>query len=368
MPQGLGYCYLSGVIGCVFAIVGPLALVAQEPSALTRRLDELVEQARSQHQIPGLSVAVVVNGTRVYAKGFGTASITESKPVTAETQYRLASVSKAFTAVAILKLAEQGKLDLDHPARDYCPELQPLNGAPTVRHLLAHQSGLRHTSDDEDTSIKGPMPRLGVALDRVVKERLRFAPGAKTLYTSWGYAALGCVIETVSGQSYAAFLKAQVLDPIGLRHTTTDEPAYAAAQFSPGFRLRGGKLAPSEVVDTRFKTPASGLISTVIDLSQFALALFDGSLLPPGWFQEMLSIPPLPAGERPRFTAGWTLGQPGLGAPAYEYNGSMEGSTAYLFIVPEKRVAVALLANRERFVPEVYPIVLGAVRAALESK
>ncbi len=368
MPQRRRRGYSRDVVPSLLGIVGMAVVAAQEPTALTRRVDEAVEQARAQHQIPGLSVAVVVNGARVYAKGFGTASLSEAKLVTADTQYRLASVSKAFTAVAILKLVEQGKLDLDRPAGEYCPELQRLNGAPTVRHLLAHQSGLRHTSDDEDTSIKGPVSRLGAALDRVVKERLRFQPGTKTLYTSWGYAALGCVIETVSGQSYGTFLKEHVLDPVGLRDTTIDEPSYAGAQFSPGFRLRGGKLVPSDVVDTRFKTPASGLISTVIDLSHFASALFGGSLLPPRLFQEMLSVPPLPAAERPRFTAGWTLGQPGLGAPAYEYNGSMEGSTAYLFIVPAKRVAVALLANRERFVPEVYPIVVTAARVALEGK
>lgn len=268
MPQGLGYCYLSGVVGCVFAIVGPLALVAQEP-ALARRLDELVEQARSQHQIPSLSVAVVVNGTRVYAKGFGTASITESKPVTAQTQYRLASVSKAFTAVAILKLAEQGKLELERPARDYCPELKLLNGAPTVRHLLAHQSGLRHTSDDEDTSIRGPMPRLGVALDRVVKERRRFAPGAKTLYSCSRLA--------------------------GFKRCCRSHRCLPANDRAS---QRDGRSASR------------------------------GS-----------------ARRRTNTTARWKV------------------STAYLFIVPERRVAVTLLANRERFVPEVYPIVLGAVRA-----
>src|SRR5262245_19877243 len=225
----------------------------------------------------------------------------------------------------------------------------------------------RSTNDEEDTTIKGQPPTLGGALAPVVQEKLRFAPGTKTNYTSWGYAVLGCVIESVTGQRYAAALKDLVLDPAGLADTAFDEPAFASARFSPGFRLVGGTLAPSEVVDTRFKTPASGVISTVNDLVKLALALMDHTLLPASLTGQMQTVPPLPAGETPVFTAGWTIGPSGLGTPAFNYNGSMEGSTALLVIVPERRVAVALLANRERFVREVLPIAQGAVRAALES-
>ncbi|MGH9387092.1 MAG: serine hydrolase domain-containing protein, partial [Vicinamibacterales bacterium] len=182
---------------------------------------------------------------------------------------------------------------------------------------------------------------------------------------SWGYAALGCAIEGASGLSYSEFLKAQVLDPAGMRDTTFDEPAYSALRFSPGFRLKSNTIVPSVVVDTRFKTPASGLISTVLDLTRFASALFGGSLLSASSLTEMQAVPAVPAGETPRFTAGWTLGQQGLGAAAYEYNGSMEGTTAYLVVVPERKIAVALLANRERFVREIYPIVSGVVKAAI---
>ena len=168
-------------------------------SGIEQRVDAAVQKV--MENVPGLSVAVWIDSKTVYAKGLGTTSASEIKPPTADTQYRLASVSKAITAVAVLKLVEQGRVDFDRPARDYCPALAPLNGAPTVRHFLLHQSGMRHTSDDEDESIKGEFPRLSPALAGVVKEPLRFEPGGRTLYTSWGYAALGCVIESVSGPS-----------------------------------------------------------------------------------------------------------------------------------------------------------------------
>ncbi len=342
------------------------AAVGQGEGGADARIDIFVARTRSQHQIPGLALAVVAQGRRVYAKGFGTMSLTEDRPVTADTQFRLASVSKPFTAVAVLTLVERGRVDLDHAAREYCVDVQPLNGAPTVRHFLTHQSGMRHTTDEEDVRIKGPVPRLGAALSAVAREPLRFAPGARTLYTSWGYAALGCVIESVSGLSYAAFLKQSVLDPAGLADTAIDEPTYRSPRFSPGFRFRGGKLQASQVVDTRFKTPASGLISSVSDMARFAIALLDGTLLPSLLSQEMLTVPATAAGDGPQFSAGWTVARQDLGAPGFSYNGSMEGSTAFLYIIPSRRVAVALLANRERFVPEMAPLVLDVARVAFE--
>ena len=348
------------------AIAAVFLLSIVTPSAqsgIEQRVDGAVQKVREE--VPGLSVAISIDGKTVYAKGFGTTSASEIKPPTADTQYRLASVSKPITAVAVLKLVEQGRVDLDRPARDYCAALGPLNGAPTVRHFLLHQSGMRHTSDDEDESIKGEFPRLSPALAGVVKEPLRFEPGGRTLYTSWGYAALGCVIESVSEQSYADFIKERIFAPAQMQDSAFDSPTFTSPTFSPGFVLRNRRPQPSVVVDTRFKMPSSGIISTVNDLTRFASALIDKRLLPEAMFREMTSTRPAPGDERPMFTAGWTIGPTNLGTPGFNYNGSMEGTTAVLVILPERRISVALLANRERFVPGVMPIVREALRAAL---
>jgi CubicO group peptidase (beta-lactamase class C family) len=208
---------------------------------LEQRVDAAV--VRVKDQIPGLSVAVVVDNRVAYAKGVGTISLGTPKPALADTQYRLASVTKAITAVGVLKLVEQGRVDLDRPAKNYCPALSPLDGAPTVREFLLHQSGMRHTSDPEDETITGAVPRLASSLSNIVREPLRFRPGRKTLYTSWGYTALGCVIETVSGESYAQFITRNVLTPGSMQRTTFDEPTYAAPNFSPGFRMQAAPFS-----------------------------------------------------------------------------------------------------------------------------
>jgi CubicO group peptidase (beta-lactamase class C family) len=321
-----------------------------------RVVDDLAQQALSKHAVPGMSIAVVDNGRVVYAKGFGTTSLTATRSPDADTRYRLASVTKPFTAVAIFQLVDAGKIKLEDPARQYCPELSALNGTPTIRHLLAHQSGIRHTTNAEDVGIKGPVPRLGAALAKIVTEPLRFPPGTKTMYTSWGYAALGCVIEGASGQSYAEFLKQKLFPAAGLTATTFDDPAYASPTFSPGFRagLVYG-LRPSIVVDTRFKISASGLISSVNDLVRFATAIIDGKLLSEGSVKQMFTVEP---GDGPlRFTLGWAPAGRRPDGPAFDFIGSMEGSTAFLDVVPARRYALALLANRERSVAELLPLV-----------
>ena len=367
--------------GLLFSAIAALSACRQAaPSApaasLERAMDDLVGSTLSKERIPGMSVAIVEDGRIVYARGFGTTSLaTEIRP-TADTQYRLASVSKPFTAVGVFQLVQAGRIELDAPARDYCPELAPLSGpdgAPTVRHFLMHRSGMRHSTDAEDTSITGAFPRLGAALTHVVHEPLQFRPGARTLYTSWGYAVLGCVIETASGQSYSAFMKERVFAPAGLTETTFDEPSYVSPTFSPGFRWGLFRLRPSKVVDTRFKTPASGIISTVNDMARFAIAIFDRRLVTDSTATEMFSVQPDPEG-RAIFTAGWSTDSTGLSGTAthsygqaFDFNGSMEGSTAYLDLVPSKRYALALLANRERYVVEIQPVVKEARRLVLET-
>jgi CubicO group peptidase (beta-lactamase class C family) len=359
------------VVICFFSLATVTA-IGQGPrqsgsfSSLEPSIDALVVPLTSSQKVPGLSLAIVQGGQTVYAKAFGTTSLTEKRPTTPDTQYRLASVSKPFTAVAVFLLVKDGKLKLDEPARSYCSELSALNGAPTVRDFLMHRSGMRHSTDREDITIKGPVARFGASLSTVVHEPLRFTPGTKTLYTAWGYVALGCVIETASGKSYSDFMKERLFRPAGLSATMFDSPGYQSSTFSQGFRaglLYG--LRPSLIVDTRFKTPASGLISTVMDMTKFLSALFDQRLLPSDLLTEMFKVQRDSEGQS-GFTAGWTSqGLTPLGA-VFDYNGSMEGSTAFLEVVPEKKYGLALLANRERYISELQPIVTQARQLVLD--
>lgn len=319
-------------------------------------LRELAGTTLTEQRVPGMSIAIARGGRIVFAEGFGSIDLEGQVAATADTRYRIASVSKPVTAVATLQLAAAGRLSLDDPVHECCPGYPEKERNPTIRHLLAQQSGIRHTTDEEDTSIVGAFPSFADAIAPIAGEALEFEPGATTGYTSWGYAILGCVIEAVSGQSYMDYITEHVLGPAGMSATTIDRPDFAAPDFSPGYRLRGSRFVPSEVVDTRFKTPASGLISSAPDLVRFAVALQKVELLPAEWFARMLEQQQLRDGRDTPFTLGWNMLARPDGLAAYYHAGSMEGTTALLFMVPEKDYAMAILANRERHVQELVPL------------
>lgn len=346
--------------GCLLAMALSASPTSAQEGALTEEeratLREIASETRQEQRIPGMSIAIGREGRIVFADGFGIVDPDGEVAASADTRYRIASITKPVTAVAVLQLAAAGKLSLDDPVHQRCPGYPAKERDPTIRHLLAHQSGIRHTTDEEDTSIVGSFPRLADAIASVAGEALEFEPGTKTLYTSWGYAILGCVIEAVSGQSYMDYITEHVLGPAGMSATTLDRPDFAAPDFSPGYRERRSRLEPSEVVDTRFKTAASGLISSAPDLVRFALALETGELLPEDWRARMFEPQTLRDGERTQHTLGWLTAPRPDGLAAYYSTGSMEGTTAFLYIVPEKGYAVAILANRERYVQELVPL------------
>jgi CubicO group peptidase (beta-lactamase class C family) len=309
---------------------------------------------------PGLAVGVVLDRTIVFSEGVGFRDLEGRLPVTAETRFRVASVTKPVTAATVFRLVEAGRMTLDESIRTHCPTFPEKSPAtPTVRHLLAHQSGLPHTTDAEDTTITGAFTRATEAVPYYADKPLAFAPGSATLYTSWGYALLGCAIEGATGRTYEGVVKEDVLHRAGLRHAEFDTPDFSAPDFSPGYRPgRLFGLRPSLVVDTRFKMPASGLVISTADLLRFAVALSGDGLLGAASRDAMFE-PTGPAHQATRYTLGWQAAASRAGARAVVQTGSMEGVTALLFLVPSRGQGVTILANRERVVPEAVLLLRG---------
>lgn len=335
------------------------AVQSRAPAGATGdSLRAIVRATLEDHDVLGLSVAAATDGRLVFSEGFGAIDLERDHPATGDTRYRIASVTKPVTAVAVLQLAAAGRLDLEDAVFEHCPTYPDKPSDPTVRHLLAHQGGIRHTTDGEDTTIRGAPGSLAEAIAPIADEDLRFEPGERMLYTSWGYAVLGCVIETVSGQSYRDYVRERVLEPAGMEATIFDRPDLAAEDFSPGYRYRNGSFEPAEVVDTRFKLPASGLVSTAPDLVRFALALGGNTLLPDGWRPELFEVQHLSDGSATNHTLGWLRMLDPDGTPLYFYGGSMEGTTALLAMVPDSGRAVAVLGNRERYTRQLFPMLL----------
>jgi serine beta-lactamase-like protein LACTB len=187
--------------------------VAQLSNAQKDAIELATRSYRAEHHVPAVSLAVLFNGQVVLAQGYGQADVENAVPATADTVYRIASVSKPLTAIAAMKLVEGGKLDLDAPIQKYCPAFPKKQWTITTRQLLAHQSGIRNYKKDEETVSTRHYKSINEALKQFDNDPLEFEPGSNMQYTTFGYVVVGCIIEGASGESYDSYMHHVIFGP-----------------------------------------------------------------------------------------------------------------------------------------------------------
>jgi N-acyl-D-amino-acid deacylase len=311
-------------------------------------LDDAIQQIMSRHGIPGGAVAVTFKGKLVYAKGFGWSNLDADEAVKPDTLFGLASVSKVFTALAVFKLVEAGKLKLDDSAFEILKHLQPPRGANvdprvariTVRHLLNHSGGWnRNVTGDPINWSRQVAARLQVRMPITEDQLIRFVlgvpldfdPGTESQYSNFGYIVLGQIVARVSGQTYEAYVRKNVLEPAG----TTKPRLYGAeGRYFPGESLH--YLPGSDRVLPAYNMPwtdaSGGWTASAVDLAR-VLAALDGNrgkpLLSEATQKEMFAKPPEPLKPNPDGTwvgLGWdTIGVSPKGEVGYSKGGSWPG-------------------------------------------
>jgi CubicO group peptidase (beta-lactamase class C family) len=317
-----------------------------------------VESQRAYSGLPGASLAVVHDQTLVWAAGFGWADVERRRRATAETLYRIASITKTFTATAILQLRDAGRLQLDDPLTRHLPWFSIASkhaDAPpiTIRHLLTHTSGLPR---------EGAFP-YWMDFDFPTVERLREGlarqEGILATETQWKYSNLalalaGDVVEAASGEPYARYVQRHILDPLGMKDTRVlapdpDDPRLARPY---GRRLPDGSRGPAPHVDTRGISAAANMTTSVMDLARFAmLQLRDGpaggaQILRGSTLREMQRVHWL----EPEWQAGWGLGfriQRVNGKTSFGHGGSLPGYRTQLRIWPAEKLAVIAMTNAD---------------------
>ena len=304
-------------------------------------LDRLVTQAMREQQIPAITVAMVSGDRLVYSKAFGTADLENAVPATPETLIRTGSLAKPITAVAAMTLVESGKLDLDVPVQTYCAPFPPKQWPITTRELLGHTAGIRHYNpgEPEDTRHYKWMAD-GFAL--FASDPLLFPPGSAYSYSTYGYTVVGCAIEGASGSRFEDYVGEHVLKPAGMTHTLVDDVLEIVPHRARGYQKLDGQVKNSTLMDSSYKIPGGGYLSTAEDLVRFAQALLDGKLLKPSTLAQMW-VPSKVSGK-----AGYGLGfAVREGGKYVMHTGGQAGTTTRLFIVPQARFALAVLANMD---------------------
>src|SRR5262245_14823681 len=324
--------------------VAPQALPAA-PDAFAR-VEPAIAAAMSADNIPGLSVAVVLDGKLGWSRGYGFADLENFVPFRAETVWRLGSVSKPLTAVAAMQLAEKGRLDLDAPIQSSCPAFPKKPQPITTRELLGHLSGIRHYAPGENFDSTRHYGSISESLEAFQNDPLLQEPGTKYTYSTYGYVVLGCVVEGASGERFPDYLREHVTGPAGMTRTRPDDLYDIVANRARGYaRLADGKLRNADLADTSNKVPGGGLVSTAEDLGRFAIALFDHKILKPETFAAMQVSMKTRDGKASDYF-GWSITEE-RGERLLTHSGSQQGTRTYFLMIPRRRFAVAILTNTE---------------------
>jgi CubicO group peptidase (beta-lactamase class C family) len=317
------------------------------------KIDSAITAFKSRLSIPGVAVAIVKNNQIVFNRGYGLADLENKVPATADTVFRIASVTKSLTAVAVMQLAEQGKLDLDAGVQKYAPSF-PAKAFPiTTRQLLAHLSGVRGYTRSEGERTNR-YASLTEALSVFKDDPLDHEPGTKYTYTTFGYTLLGCVIEGASGMSYTDYLRERILKPAGMVRTQVDDIFAIIPNRARGYTPRvyaqfNGNWRNPSLMDSSYKIPGGGLVSTAEDLARFAIAVQSGVLIKSETFEQMSKNQKTRDGRETGYGYGWYVGRrEGREADGSVWHGGVQqGFTSDLWILPSKKFAVVVLTNLE---------------------
>jgi CubicO group peptidase (beta-lactamase class C family) len=313
------------------------------------RVEEAARAEMKLSSIPGLSIAIVTDNQLSYAHGLGVADLENAVPVTPKTVFRLASVSKVFTAVAAIQLVEQGKLQLDDEVQKYVPSFPRKPWPITVRQLLTHTSGIRHYEGRaREIRSTAHYPSTLRALDIFKNDPLLFEPGTRYGYSSYAFNLLGCVVESASGQSFPLYIQENIAKPAGLSQTQVDD-VYAIIPFrAQGYaKEKSGALRNSGLVDTSWKIPGGGLSSTPGDVARFLTALNNNTLLTEKARAMMWTPQSTRDGKPLSFGLGWQVREVG-GDKWVSHAGQQQRVSAWVQMNPQNGVAVVLMCNLEQ--------------------
>jgi D-alanyl-D-alanine carboxypeptidase len=345
------------VSGCIGPRPSETSTTAVEADiALGDRMDAAAAAALREIRAAGFSIAVVRDGQLMLAKGYGYADLAERVPAAANTIYRLASITKQFTAAAILHLAEEGKLSLEDRISDYLPDYPALGRRITIRNLLSHTSGL---SDVAVVPILEEAGGVGYTRDQIIElvasQPLDFEPGSGHSYSNVGFMLAGVVIEQVTGTPYADYVTSKVLRPLGLDQTSFCPDEHPRAdRWAHGYDLQSGNWpralrlgrAPAFVdpapINMDVVSSAGGLCSTVMDLARWPGLL--RSFLDPASYREMSRPTVLADGTKVPYGLGLQIREFGS-HPALSHGGVVTGFISVVADFPEDDLTVAMLVN-----------------------
>lgn len=348
------------------------AAVAQQAppigAVLQAKIDADVRTLLAATHAPGATVAIVEHGTLVYAHGYGLRDLATSLPADEHTRYEIGSITKQFTAAAIVQLTEAGKIDLDAKVATYLPSV-PHAADVTVRNLLTQTSGLYDYVEIPNFDV---LAASSTTFDRLMShvsgKPLSFAPGTFYQYSNTNYLILGRIVEVVSGETWEAYVQRRLFAPAGMTESATMAQESQLADMARGYVYAQGHAVPSKPIAESWASSAGGIVSTVGDLQKWGDALRSGHIISPSGYQLLTSPARLADGTATEYGFGLKLDRYD-GQPRIWHHGNTSGYDGSDQFFPSQETRIIVLTNgldadTDRIVERLYDDLFPEIAAA----
>lgn len=353
------YCKFNHSVKAWFSLLFVICVSAATHAQPSKNYEQAITKSRKiiedtmvKQKIPGLSVAVAVDGEIIWSEGFGFADLENHVRVTPATKFRIASVSKLITAAAMARLYEQGKLDLDAPIQRYVPDFPRKQPEITSRELVGHLSGIRHYKRDPDPAKDEFFNRkkwyksVTESLKIFETDPLDFTPGARYGYSSYGYNLLSAVIENASGRDFLTYVQDAVLDPLNMSATGADDNQKIIPNRTRFYSLDASKnVINAPYINSSESWAGGGFLSTSEDLVRLGCAHLRGDFLKEKTLKEMFTSQKTLEGKETGTGLGWRIGKDREGRRYYYHPGENVGGRSYLLVYPKEKIVIAMLHN-----------------------
>ena len=348
------------------------AALSSQPKNLSQEKRLAIEKAvasfMSANNVPGLSAAVVLEGELRWSEGFGMADLENSSPATSSTLFRLGSISKPISATAVLQLWERGKLDLDAPVQNYCPEFPQKEWPITTRQLLGHLGGIRHYRPDGKGDVPEDSARhfssMQESLQLFANDPLVAKPGTKFNYSTYGYTVIGCALEGAGSEKFVEYLHKNVFDPAGMDQTRDDDFFTVIPHRTRWYHKdKSGIVRNAGVLDSSYKIPGGGIISSADDMAKFEAAILGDKLLKRSTRDLMWASLKTTDGKETGYGLGWGI-MDRFGLHILAHTGGQQGTSTAFAVVPGRNAGVVVLCNTDD--ADVNQLAMQILRIALD--
>jgi CubicO group peptidase (beta-lactamase class C family) len=330
----------------LFSLILTLIISTQvNANSTTKRIDKILNELFDKDG-PGGVALVVKDGKTIYRKAFGMANLEYGIKMKPENVFQIGSITKQFTAMAIMKLVEQGKINLDDDITKFIKDYPTHGHKITIKHLLTHTSGIKsYTSIQNWVTEKRRVDSTPEeVIDYFKNEPMDFKPGEKERYTNSGYFLLGYIIEKVSGKPYGEYIENKLFKPLNMKNSSNGSVSKIIKNKVSGYEKSEEGYFNAEYWSISQAYAAGGLFSTVDDLSKWYSAVSSNQVVSESSFKRATSPPELNNGDKTEYAFGWQLGNI-QGSPMIFHGGQMDGYATWSNFLINEKIFVAVFSN-----------------------